>query len=340
MSRTAFLDLAIGETRGGVMLDGRPERLIIERMGEAACQRLGARSVARVRRVDRSLGLAFLAMVEGPDSAAPAARLAEGQAVEVEIAAESRADKGAAVTIVGAGEGDPRLLQAPPDLATRLTALAGSAPVVGDEARQVADAAEEAALAVVHPLPGGGRLAIEPTRALVAVDIDIAGRKGDVRQVARQANLSAVAETARLLRLKGLGGLVVIDLVGKGHDGAALSAAAKRAFAADEPGVSIGPISRFGLFELAIPHRHRPLADILLDDSGAVSSLTVALRLVRAIEREGRADPGARLTARCAPDVAAAIAPYMQPLTERLGARVEIAADPGLIRSRFEVSAQ
>ena len=339
MSRTAFLDVGIGEARGVVLLDGRPERVIIERDGEAACQRLGARSVTRVRRVDSNLGIAFLAMPEGPDAIAPAGRRVEGQAIEVEVASESRPDKGAAVTPIAPAEGEPRLTKAAPALIERLKAWSGSGPLGGDGAREAADEAEEAALATEHALPGGGRISIEPTRALVAVDVDIADRKGgDARQLAKRTNLLAVTETARLLRLKGLSGLVVIDLVGKGHDGTALSAAARVAFAADEPGVSIGPISRFGLFELSIPHRSRPVAEVLLDERGELSALTVALRLVRALEREGRADPGARLLARCSPDVAQAFAPYMSALTERLGARVEIRPDPAFNRSRFEVA--
>jgi Ribonuclease G/E len=341
MSRAAFLDVGIGETRGVVLLDGRPERLIIEREGEGASQRPGARFVGRVRHVDRALGLAFIAMPDGADAVARADRFAEGQALEVEIAAEARAEKGASVRVLSPAEGDPRLLAPAISLADRLTTLAGRAPVTGDAARQAADEAEEEALTTVHPISGGGRIAIEPTRALVAIDVDLANRQGsDARRLARQTNLLAVAEAARLLRLKGLGGLVVIDLVGKGHDGPALSAAAKAAFGEDQPGVSVGPISRFGLFELSLPHRGRPIAEVLLDETGQPTAVTMALRLVRAFEREGRAEPGARLIGRCAPDVAGAITPYMQALTERLGARIEVQPDAGVARSRFEVAAR
>ena len=60
---------------------------------------------------------------------------------------------------------------------------------------------------------GGGDIAIEPTRALTAIDVDLSDRKGgDAKRVTRQANLAALGMAARLLRLKGLGGIVVIDL--------------------------------------------------------------------------------------------------------------------------------
>lgn len=331
--RQAFLDKSVGESRGVVLLDGRPERLIVERGDDLACQRLGARSIARVRTLDRGLNIAFLAMAEGPDATTPAARLVEGQAVQVEIAAEARADKGAVATVLGPGEGDPRLTESAPSLESRLLAWTGAPPIVDSRAREAADLAESLVLEIEHPLPGGGRLTIEATRALVAVDVDLSGRKGgDARRLARQANLEAINEAARLLRLKALGGLVVIDLVGKGHDGVAFAAAAKAAFAADDPGVSIGPISRFGLFELALPHRFAPLGEVLRQ-----SPLTSALRLLRALEGAAMADPGGRLAARCSPAVAAIAQARLAALTDRFGARLSVVAEPARPDAGYEV---
>ena len=166
----------------------------------------------------------------------------------------------------------------------------------------------------------------------------LGARSGDVRRIARQANLTALAETARLLRLKGLAGLVAIDLVGAGHDGAALAAAAKAAFAPDDPGVALGPISRFGVLQIAAPWRIRPLAERLCDATGAVSPATVALRLLRALEREGRADGGARLVAACAPAVAEAAKPYIRALTDTVGPRFEIRTAPQSQIEHYEVS--
>jgi Ribonuclease G/E len=337
--RRLFLDRAPGETRGLVTLDGRPERLLIERDGDLAVQQLGARVSARIIRVDKSLAAAFLDLGGGPEALVPlAAGLTEGAAVEVEITAEARIGKGPLGRVLRPGEGAPRLLAPAPPLAGRLAAHApGEAIVEGAAAREAADAAEDAALAVEHPLPGGGTIAVEPTRALTAVDVDLGARRGDPRRAARAANLAAVGEAARVLRLKALGGLVVIDLVGRGHDGAALSAAAKAAFAPDEPGVSIGPISRFGLFELALPWRGRPLAEILCDASGRRSALSRGLRLLRALERAALADPGARLTARAPADAIAAARPHMQALTGRIGARAALAADDRLGLDQFEI---
>jgi Ribonuclease G/E len=337
--RRLYLDAGPGETRGVVTLDGRPERLLIERPGDLPVQQYGARAVARIASLDRSLASLFLDLGAGPQAMAPlASGLSEGAAVEVEITAEARRGKGPLARLVGPGRGPPRLVAPAPGLATRLAAFApGERIIEGAEARDAADAAQDAALAVEHPLPGGGSIAVEPTRALSAVDVDLGARSGDPRRVARAANHAAIGEAARVLRLKALGGLVVIDLIGRGHDGPALSAAAKTAFAPDEPGVSIGPVSRFGAFELTLPRRWRPVAEILCDADGRLSAESRGLALLRHVERAALADPGARLLARAPPDAAAAAAPHMQGLLARIGARAELAADPALVAERFEI---
>ena len=215
-------------------------------------------------------------------------------------------------------QGEPRLLAAAPDLVERLAAVdPAGAPIAKRGPATAADEAEEAALAVLHTLPGGGLISIEPTRALTAVDVDIADRRGGRRAATGAARPTWPPSPRRrgCCASRRLGGAIVIDLVGKGHDGPAMAAAAKAAFAPDDPGVSIGPISRFGLFELAVPHRLAPVASRLLDADGAPTALTVAHRLARAVERQARVEPGDRIEARCAPDVALIFAPHMKALT-------------------------
>ncbi len=341
--RRLYLDTGVGENRAVVTLDGRPERLLIARDGDLAIQALGARAVARVRGVERAQGLAFLDLGEGPDAILnldpAAARLAEGQAVEVEIRTEARQGKGASARLIGPAEGPPRLLAAAPSLEERLRRHEPGAELrAGKVARSMADNAQDEALQTVFPLPGGGSLAVEPTRALTAIDVDLGARAGtEAKRAARAANFAALATAARVLRLKGLGGLVVIDLVGRGHDGPALLAAARAAFGPDNPGVALGPVSRFGTLELTVPRRARGALDILTDGTGAPSALTRALALIRALEREAAADGGGRFEALAPPDVAEAAAPALAALTARLGARLTIRTQPGLAPSAVDV---
>src|SRR5580698_6909670 len=306
--RRTYLDVGVGETRGVVTLDGRPERLLIRRDGDLACQALGAEAVGRVRKVERQLALAFVELGGGPDGVLnlrpDMERLVEGQAVRVEIRSEARAGKGASLRLIGEGEGPPRLVTPAPSIEDELAGVASRAEVVtGGVARATADTAEAEALETVFPLSGGGTVAI----------------------------------AARVLRLKGEGGLVVIDLAGRGHDGPALISGARLAFGPDNPGVAFGPISRFGTLELTVPRRRRSIADRLLDEVGQPTAETLALRLIRQIEREATADPGARIEALAAPDVAAAADAYLQVLTDRYGARLALSADAARSRGDPEM---
>ena len=342
--RRLYVDRAIGEVRGLVTLEGRPERLLIQREGEDQRLSLGARLIARVSGVEPAMATAFLDL--GGDLQAilpfkPDAKPVRGALLEIEIRGEARDGKLAVARAIGMGEGALRLLSAAPDLAETLKLFARDAAVIeGPEARNRADEAEAEALETIHPLPGGGTLAIEPTRALTAVDVDLGERKGqDAKRVTRLANLTALGEAARLLRLKGLGGIVVMDLVGRGHDGAALLAAARMAFAPDNPGVAIGPVGRFGTMELSIPRRTRPLAEQLRRADGALSDRTLAQRLVRRLETEALAQPGSRIAAICAPSVASAADMFILALAQRFGARFTIKADPSRAREQIDVSA-
>ncbi len=337
--RRIYIDKAPGETRAVVTLDGRPERLLIEREGDAR-PRLGLRRRARVTLVDRALGLAVLDLGEGQEASlrlkADRAAPVQGQSLDIEITIEPQGGKPAVARVLPP---DAELGEPPSSLDQRLAALAPGAPVVlGPEARVVADEAEEEALAIEHRLGGGVSLAIEPTRALTAVDIDLGTGGSDGKRAARQANLAALSALGRLLRLKALGGLVVVDLVGRGHDGPALAHAAQAAFAVDQPGVVIGPVTKFGTLELALPRRYRPVREILCDRSGAPFPLTLALRLVRAIERQARAAPGDRFVARCAPGVAAAAARPAEALKGIIGGRFEVVPDPALGPDQWDIA--
>jgi Ribonuclease G/E len=342
--RALYLDRSPGEARGVVTLDDRPERLILQRDGDDPRLQLGARLVARVASIEPALATAFLDLGGGAEAILPFkpdARPTRGASLEVEIRAEPRRGKLAVARALGAGEGDPRLLAAP-DIETQLRAFARDSEIItGRAAREAADEAEAEALEIVHPLPGGGTLAVEPTRALTAIDVDLGERKGqDAKRVTRQANLAALGVAARLLRLKGLGGIVVVDLVGRGHDGQALLAAARAAFAPDNPGVAIGPVGRFGTMELSLPRRVRPVGEILTRADGALTDLTLALRLIRRMESEAEAERGARLTARCAPEIAQPAAPLLAALADRHGARFALQSDPAMPRERFEIASQ
>lgn len=341
--RRAFLDRGVGETRGVVTLDGQPERLLIRRDGDDARVLLGAQVAARVVSVEPVLSSAFLDLGGGFEAMLPFRpedRPTRGAMLRVEVRAEARQGKVCVVRALGEADGAPRLLEPAPDIEAVLSYHVKEARVTGGlPAMIAADDAEAEVLQQVFDLPGGGTIAIEPTRALTAIDVDLGERKGaDSKRAARAANLSAIGESGRLLRLKGLGGLVVIDLVGRGHDGPALLTAARAAFAPDNPGVAIGPVGKFGAMELSLPRRVRPVHEILCRPDGALSDESLAYRAVRALAREGLAQPGARLQAACTAAVVAKAEPLLRQLTSRMGGRFALKAVDGP-RETLKVSA-
>ena len=305
-------------------LDGAPERLLLERDGETS-PKLGAVYGARTLEVSARLGLARLDLGDGQVGSLRLRGVAqpphEGQRLRVGVVAEPASGKPAALRL--AGEGEPEragLILAAPNVEARLRQLAGDAPLIeGELAREQADEAEAAVLARRHLLEGGLALTIEPTRALTAVDVDLED-SGSPLSVG-QANQRALWHAARLLRLKGLAGLIVIDLIGFPKDRRRLLETAAEAFATDGPETVIGALGRFGSLDLAKPHLEQPAAERLLDPDGRLSVRTVAQTLVRALERQGRFEPGRRLEAACAPDVARELRPLVAQLGPRFGVR-------------------
>jgi len=337
MSRRLYLDDGPGEARGVVVLGERPERILIRRLSTDPARLVGARLAARVRKIERPLAMAFLDVGTLPDAVTPlvgpASALSEGLRVEVEVMSPPRGAKGAVVGIIGPCNGEPRLLCEAPALVDQLRAFAPTLEIIGGpQARAAADAAEEDVLQVTFKLHSGGSIAVEPTRALIAVDVDLGAASGPARQAATRANREAILACARLTRLKGLGGAVVIDLAGKGHDGEALKGVATEAFAPDGPGVVLGAITRFGLWPIILPHRAAPVAEILCSDESKLTDETLGLRLLRQIERAAGA--GERIDVRAEPSVSKAalsLAPY---LSQRIGGRFRILEDPTVPRDR------
>ncbi len=105
------------------------------------------------------------------------------------------------------------------------------------------------------PLPSGGSIVITPTEALVAIDVNSGStdRGGDFEESIFQANLEAAEELARQLRLRDLGGLIVVDFIDM-RDNAHKRAVERRLKAClkrDKAKSDTGPISKFGLLQIS-----------------------------------------------------------------------------------------
>ncbi|MBQ9182405.1 MAG: Rne/Rng family ribonuclease [Neisseriaceae bacterium] len=113
----------------------------------------------------------------------------------------------------------------------------------------------ESAFAREVSLPSGGAIVIDHTEALVAVDVNSARsiKGGDVEETALKTNLEAAEEIARQLRLRDLGGLVVIDFIDMENrkNQAQVEQALREALKQDRARVQMSKLSRFGLMELS-----------------------------------------------------------------------------------------
>jgi ribonuclease E len=105
------------------------------------------------------------------------------------------------------------------------------------------------------PLPSGGSVVVDHTEALVAIDVNSArATKGsDIEETATRTNLEAADEVARQLRLRDLGGLIVIDFIDMedAKNQRQVENRLKDALHYDRARVQMGKISRFGLMELS-----------------------------------------------------------------------------------------
>lgn len=332
-----FLDDTPGETRGIVVRNGRFEHLIVQGDRDVPQHRLGARCVGRIADVQPGVKGAFVDLGATPPLGflpfGAGAPLAVGQKVEVEVSAEPREDKGPTLRRLGAGEGEPRLLAEGPSVAQMLATLVpGQEAVRGLAALQAGLEAEEVALRDGGLFGETGLdLCVQRTRALVAVDLDLAagagrGRGGRARDL---ANRQGLIEAARLIRLKNWGGLVVIDLIGVGHDGAAVLADARTAFGADKD-VVFGPVNRFGVLQLALPWRRTPLEERLARDGPVWRA---AVEMTRALRQALLTDTAsARLAARCTAELAKEAGPLVSALGPRAALITDDTSAPGQFR--------
>jgi ribonuclease E/ribonuclease G len=173
----------------------------------------------------------------------------------------------------------------------------------GEPAADIDEALAEA-LAAAVPLPGGGRLIVEPTAALTAIDVDSgAGRPAD-------ANRAAIDAVARQLRLRAIGGQVAVDFVSGGGKGALfkLVGGLKRAVAADPVPTHVFGVTPLGLVELTRERRSPSLADLLTERETRPTAAAAATMALRRAVAEAAHRPGRALALTVAPEVAAALA--------------------------------
>ncbi|MDL1863351.1 Rne/Rng family ribonuclease, partial [Betaproteobacteria bacterium PRO7] len=185
------------------------------------------------------------------------------------------------------------------------------------------------------PLPSGGAIVIDHTEALVSIDVNSArATKGsDIEETALRTNLEAADEAARQLRLRDLGGLIVIDFIDmeESKNQRAVEQRLKDALYFDRARVQMGKISRFGLMELSRQRLRPALSEgshITCPRCNGVGVIrdteSSALHILRILQEEAMKENTAAIHAQVPVDVATYLLNEKRPDIAKLEARLRV----------------
>jgi len=210
----------------------------------------------------------------------------------------------------------------------------------------------ESAFAHNVNLPSGGSIVIDHTEALVSIDINSARatKGGDIEATALNTNLEAADEIARQLRIRDLGGLIVIDFIDMGPQKHQrdVENRLRDAVRQDRARVQIGKISRFGLLEMS-RQRLRPslgessyLTCPRCSGIGTIRSVeSLALAILRIIGEEARKERTAKVIAQLPVEVATYLLnekrDWVQSLETRNDMQVVLVANSALETPHYDV---
>ncbi|MEM6483527.1 MAG: Rne/Rng family ribonuclease [Pseudomonadota bacterium] len=201
-------------------------------------------------------------------------------------------------------------------------------------------------------LPSGGSIVIDPTEALVSIDINSArATKGsNIEDTALQTNLEAADEIARQLRLRDMGGLIVIDFIDMlaARNQRAVENRMRDALSIDRARVQIGRISRFGLLEMSRQRLRPSLGETSAivcprcNGQGTIrDTKSLALSILRLLEEEAIKERSAEVRAIVPVDVAAYLLNEKRNTLSEIETltkvRVLVIPDPNLETPHFDV---
>ena len=243
------------KSRYAIVTPGAPGRNISRRIhDEQTRAALAALAASAMAGADADLGLILRSACETADAA--------------DIAADITAMRDLAQAVLADLEGEPELLvegAMAQEIAWRDWSDPKPDEVADAEGAFAAHGVAEMVDAVLVPavaLPGGGHMMIEPTRALVAVDVNTGPDTSPA--AALKANIAAARDLPRQLRLRGLGGQVVVDFAPMSkRDRAVLDQVLRAAFKGESAETSLAGWTPLGLFELVRKRDRLPLAEVL-----------------------------------------------------------------------------
>ena len=214
----------------------------------------------------------------------------------------------------------------------------------------------EAQLDEIHSprieLKSGGYVVINPTEALVSIDVNSgrATKERNIEETAVKTNLEAATETARQLRLRDLGGLIVIDFIDmeEAKHRRQIERCLKEAMKRDRARIRLGKISAFGLLEMSRQRMRPSLIEASSEScphctgTGVIrSTASTSLHVLRAIEEEGARKRSAEINVVVPTEVALYLLNQkreaLAELETRFSSRILIFRDEALIPPDFRM---
>lgn len=201
-------------------------------------------------------------------------------------------------------------------------------------------------------LPSGGAIVIDHTEALVTIDINSsrATKGGDIEETALNTNLEAADELARQLRLRDLGGLIVIDFIDMtpARNQREVENRLREALKMDRARVQVGRISRFGLLEMSRQRLRPSLGESThticprCQGEGTIRTVeSLALSIMRLVEEEAMKENTDHIVVQLPVEVATFLLNEKRPMVEALerrhGLRVLLLPNPHMETPEYEV---
>ncbi|MGM0553322.1 MAG: Rne/Rng family ribonuclease [Pseudomonadota bacterium] len=201
-------------------------------------------------------------------------------------------------------------------------------------------------------LPSGGALVIDHTEALISIDVNSARstKGGDIEETAFHTNLEAAEEVARQLRIRDLGGLIVIDFIDMNSNKhqREVENRLREALEMDRARVQVGRISRFGLLEMSRQRLRSSLGESSQNTCprcqghGQIRSVeSLALSILRLIEEEAMKDRTGLVMAQVPVDVGTFLLNEKRESIREIEGRhkvdISVVPNPQYLTPKFEV---
>ncbi len=205
------------------------------------------------------------------------------------------------------------------------------------------------------PLKSGGYLVIDQGEALTAIDVNtgsfVNAGSGNLEDTVTVNNLEASDEIARQLRLRNIGGIIVIDFVDMDKEGNRKKVwdAFHKALSRDRARTNVTKISELGLVEMTRKRTRESLVQLLTepcptcDGAGVVKSVTtVAYEVLREVRRSGSLVDNEKIDLECAPRVAEVLSrderDYLDSLEKRFQRKIEVVPQKSWKPDQFRVA--